>query len=120
MEESERKRLKRYGSELNEFIAKNCRQDMTVMNIDLITYDFKTKHIRIIESKHLGEKIGVGQGFLLKVLHGICKLVTGYKIEVFIIRGNPPYDWAYLESVTTGKRKKLKRQEIIDFINYEV
>lgn len=119
MEEDERKQLRRYGSDLNKFIADNCRKDMTVMNIDLITYDYNTKHIRIIESKHLGEKIGLGQGILLKVLHGICKLVTGYKIEVFIIRGNPPYNWVYLESVITGKRKKLKRQELIDFINYE-
>lgn len=46
---------KYYGSGLNKFIAENCKKNMTVMNIDLITYDRDKKHIRIIESKHLRE-----------------------------------------------------------------
>jgi hypothetical protein len=119
MKDDERKKLRYYGSDLNQFIAENCKKEMTVMNIDLITYDISKKHIRIIESKHLNEKVGKGQLFLLKTLRSIFKLVTGFKIDVFIIRGNPPYDWVYVEGVSTGKRKKLKRQELIDFLDYK-
>ena len=56
---SETEKLKYYGSSLNQFIAENCRRDMTVMNIDLITYDREKKHIRIIESKYLSESMGL-------------------------------------------------------------
>ena len=119
MKDNERKRLRYYGSDLNQFIAENCKRKMTVMNIDLITYDSEKKHIRIIESKHLSEKMGKAQHTLLKLLNRIFKTVTGIKITVFIIRGNPPYNWVYLEDVITGSRTKLKRQELINFLNYE-
>ena len=108
-----------YGSDLNRFIAENCKKKMTVMNIDLITYDRDKKHIRIIESKHLNERTGYGQSELLKVLHGIFKIITGYKITIFIIRGDPPYDWVYLENVMDKSRHKLNRVELINFLNYE-
>jgi hypothetical protein len=108
-----------YGADLNKFIAENCRKDMTVINIDLMTWDRDKKHIKIIESKHLTESTGKGQLMLLKMLSKLFKLISGYTIEVIIVRGNPPYNWAYLEDVMTGERKKLKRQELIDYFNYE-
>ena len=108
-----------YGSDLNKFIAENCRRDMTVINIDLMTWDMNKKHIRLIESKHLGESTGRGQLLLLRTLSKLFKLISGYTIEVVIIRGDPPYSWAYLENVMTGERKKLKQQELIDYFNYE-
>lgn len=111
--------LKYYGSELNKFIAKNCRRDMTVMNIDLITYDRDKRHIRIIESKHLHESIGKGQRNLLRVLHEIFKRIVNIKITVFIIRGNPPYNWVYLENVIDGSKKKINKEQLIKFLNYE-
>ncbi len=108
-----------YGSGLNKFIAENCKKNMTVMNIDLITYDRDKKHIRIIESKHLNERTGYGQGILLNLLHTLFEKISGYKVTVFIVRGNPPYDFAYLENVVTGKRKKLEKEALIRFLNYE-
>jgi hypothetical protein len=107
-----------YGSPLNKFIAKNCKRNMTVMNIDLITYDKNKKHIRIIESKHMHERIGIGQGRLLKLLRTLFKTITSYKVDVFIIRGNPPYDMVYLEDVISGKRKLINKEQLIDFLNY--
>ena len=108
-----------YGSDLNKFIAENCRLNMTVINIDLMTWDKEKKHIKIIESKHLNETTGKGQLMLLRTLYKLVKLISGYTIDVVIVRGNPPYNWAYLEDVMTGERKKLKRQELIDYFNYE-
>ena len=49
---------KYYGSDLNKFVAQRGKKDMMVMNIDLIINDYKTKTIRIIESKHTNEKNG--------------------------------------------------------------
>ncbi len=118
MNDDERKKLRYYGSDLNQFIAENCKKEMTVMNIDLITYCREMKHIRIIESKHLSEKIGNGQGVLLRLLSNVFKTITGIKITVFIIRGNPPYNWVYIEDTVTGSRTKMKRQELINFLNY--
>ena len=111
---------KYYGSPLNKFIAENCKKNMTVMNIDLITYDRDKKHIRIIESKHLNERTGYGQTILLKLLCKLVKQIAGYKVTVFIIRGNPPYDSAYLENILTGKRKKVDRDYLIRFLNYDI
>lgn len=108
-----------YGADLNKFIAENCRKDMTVINIDLMTWDRDKKHIKIIESKHLNETTGKGQSMLLRTLYKLVKLISGYTIDVVIVRGDPPYNWAYLEDVMTGERKKLKRQELIDYFNYE-
>ncbi len=39
---------KYYGSPLNKFIAERCKKKMTVINIDLITYDRK---LRIIQQQ---------------------------------------------------------------------
>tara|TARA_B100000963_G_scaffold334854_1_gene328430 strand:- start:7187 stop:7555 length:369 start_codon:yes stop_codon:yes gene_type:complete len=111
---------KYYGSPLNKFIAENCKKNMTVMNIDLITYDRDKKHIRIIESKHLNERTGYGQTILLKLLCKLVKQIAGHKVTVFIIRGNPPYDSAYLENILTGKRKKVDRDYLIRFLNYDI
>ena len=110
---------KYYGSSLNKFISENCKKNMTVMNIDLITYDRDMKHIRIIESKHENERTGYGQSILLKLLCKLVKQIIGYRVTVFIIRGNPPYESAYLENIITGKRQKVSRQELISFLNYE-
>jgi len=110
---------KYYGSDLNKFMANHCKKEMTVMNIDLITYDREKKHIRIIESKHLKERTGYGQGVLLRTLNFILKQITDYRVTVFIVRGNYPYDFAYIENVMDGKKKKLNKEQLINFLNYD-
>ena len=110
---------KYYGSELNKFIAQNCKRNMTVMNIDLITYDKNKKHIRIIESKHLNERMGKGQLRLLKLLNILFKTFSDYKITVFVIRGDHPYDFAFIEDLWSGKKHKVNKEQLIKFLNYE-
>lgn len=111
--------LKYYGSPLNKFIKENCKQDMTVINADLITYDWKQKHIRFIESKHHFEKMGKGQLILLKLMRRLFKQIKGYQVDVLVIRGNPPYHTAKLEDVITGKTRIVNQKELIKFLNYE-
>ena len=113
------KELKYYGSPLNKVIAENCRKDMTVINADLITYSYKDKHIRFIESKHDFEKMGKGQKILLQLMRKLFKQISGYKVDVLVIRGNPPYDRATLEDVLTGKKKHVNKKQLIDFLNYK-
>ena len=111
--------LKYYGSPLNKFIAENCRKDMTVINADLITYSYKDKHIRFIESKHDFEKMGTGQRLLLQLMRKLFKQITGYTVDVLIIRGNPPYERVTLEDPLTGKKKCINQKQLIDFLNYK-
>ena len=119
MEQMTEKELKYFGSPLNKFIHEKCKKDMTVINADLITYDYHTKHIRFIESKHHLEKMGTGQKILLKLMRTLFKKISGYKVDVLIVRGNPPYNTAILEDLTTGKKKILNQKELIAFLNYE-
>ena len=64
---------KYYGSDLNKLVAKDCRKDMMVMNIDLIINDYNQNKLKIVESKHSKEQLGKGQHLLLKKLSEIFK-----------------------------------------------
>lgn len=109
---------KYYGSPLNLFIAKNCRKDLVVNNIDLIIHDYKKKIITIIESKHDNEPIRVGQGLLLKKLRELIpRKASGYTIQILIVRGNYPYETAKLINSKGDLVKELTGQELIKFIN---
>jgi len=107
-----------YGSELNKFIDENCSHEMTAMNIDLIMYKAYKRHIRIIESKHSNEMMKIGQQRLLELLAKIIKPI-GYKFEVLIVYGNPPYDNTKIVNLTTGLETELNQQELIKYLNFE-
>jgi hypothetical protein len=112
---------KYYGSPLNLFISKNCRKDLVVNNIDLIIHDYKKKIITIIESKHGNEPIRIGQGLLLQKLRDIIpKKNKDYRIQILIVKGNYPYNEANLLNVKGEIVKKLKKDELIKFINNEL
>ena len=109
---------KDYGSELNLFIAENCRKDIVVNNIDLIIHDYKNKIITIIESKHGNEPVRKGQELLLQKLRDLIpKKVKDYKIQILIIRGDYPYTSADLIDVKGKVVKYLNSDELIKFIN---
>lgn len=104
---------KYYGSDLNKFVAENCRKDMVVNNIDLIINDYKNNKIRIIESKHLKEKMGKGQEILLKQLSKLG-------IDTYTIYGNEPYNEALIYSFQSETTKKVNREELILFLNNQL
>ena len=73
-----------FGSDLNKFAAQNCRKDIVINNIDLIINNYKDNTLKIIESKHLNEKLSTGQHLLLKKLSKIG-------INTYVVYGNLPY-----------------------------
>ncbi len=101
---------KYYGSELNKFVATECKKDMVVNNIDLIINDYKNNSIRIIESKHSNEKLAVGQKILLERLSKLG-------IKTYCIYGNQPYNDAKIYSFQTKTHKNVNKKELIDFLN---
>jgi hypothetical protein len=110
-----------YGSDLNKFIACNCRKDMVVNNMDLIIHDYKNKIITIIESKNRREAIKTGQKLLLKKLREILpKKYKDYKTQVLVAIGNYPYEEIILENVEGKVVMKLNQKELIKFINNEL
>jgi len=107
-----------YGSQLNKFIDDNCRHDMTAMNIDLIIYRAYNKHIRIIESKHTNEKIGIGQLNLLKKLSEQNKF-SDCEFEVLIIYGDEPYNDVVVHNLTKDEEYHLNKNQLIKYLNFE-
>lgn len=104
------KELKYYGSPLNKFAAENCRKDMVINNIDMLTLDYKNKNeIRIIESKHDKEEISKGQ---MIVLERLSKM----GIKCYIVRGSSPYEFTEVYSFQTKKTKILTEDQLIKFL----
>ena len=116
---------KYYGSDLNKFADLECREKMTVMNIDLIIHRRSRKRIRIIESKHENEKIGTGQEELLRILGMLFKFLNkinfrSYKFDIFLVRGNPPYEEVLVKNLINYNRKKIKKEDLINFLNFDL
>lgn len=100
-----------YGSDLNKFVATNCKKDMVVNNIDLIIDNYKGKRVKIVESKHSNEKLQKGQEILLKKL-------SKMGIPTYVVYGNEPYNHAKIYSFQTQTYKLVNRKELIEFLNY--
>ena len=107
--------MKYYGSDLNKFVNENCSKEQTVINIDLLIYKRSEKHIRIIESKHIGERMYYSQKEILKILS--TAILPNYKYEVFIVIGDPP-DYEPVTIIDIIKSKIYKIKEKQDFINW--
>tara|TARA_R110000824_G_scaffold41370_3_gene123171 strand:+ start:2315 stop:2704 length:390 start_codon:yes stop_codon:yes gene_type:complete len=99
-----------YGSDLNKFVAVNCREDMVVNNIDLIINNYKEGNIKIIESKHSGEKLQIGQKLLLKKLSKIG-------IKTYVIYGDEPYFESKIYSFQNNQTIKVNKKQLIKFLN---
>lgn len=112
---------KYFGSPLNLFINENCRKDIVVNNIDCIIHDYKNKTITIIESKHENEPVRTGQSILLKTMRKLIpKKISDYKIQILIIKGNYPYEKAYLLNTDCVIIKEVNQKELIKFLNNEI
>lgn len=100
-----------YGSDLNKFIAESGRKDMVVNNIDLIINDYKRKRIKIIESKHLKEKLSKGQELLLQEL-------SNKGIDTYVVYGDYPYNQNKIYSFQSNTYKEMNQEELLYFINH--
>jgi len=102
---------KYYGSDLNKFSAENCRRDIVINNIDLIINNYKDNTLKIVESKHINEKLSTGQHLLLKKLSKIG-------IDTYVVYGNYPYeDYKYkVYSYQANKTITGTKQQLINFL----
>jgi len=99
-----------YGSDLNKLVAKDCRKDMMVMNIDLIINDYNQNKLKIVESKHSREELGVGQHLLLKKL-------SQMGIDTYVVYGDEPYEMSKVYSYKADREILMNKQELINFLN---
>lgn len=101
---------KYYGSNLNKLVARDCRKDMMVMNIDLIINDYNQNKLKIVESKHSREQLGKGQHLLLKKL-------AQMGIDTYVVYGDEPYETSKVYSYKADKEIIMNKQELINFLN---
>lgn len=99
-----------YNSELSEFIGTECKKVMTSIDVDILQVKASRNILRFIESKHINEKLGDQQEKALKQLGWIARLInkntelfSGKTMQVYLVRGNRPYD----------------KVEIYDFVNFK-
>jgi len=87
-----------YGSDLNKYTGTSLPRVMTVNNFDLVILKRTKKIIRIIESKHIDEKLPWEQEWENQTQHELLALfakfghVDGYQLEVYVVQGDPPFD----------------------------
>ena len=111
--ERTREEINYYGSDLNKLVAKKCRKDMTVINVDLAIYDYKRKEVKFIESKHSAEKLGLGQELFLKHLQKLGN-------DVFVVYGDMPYNSASIHSFKENRSITVDNINLIKFLNNKV
>lgn len=113
-----------YGSDLNKYIDDNCIREMTVINIDCLQFKTDKKIIRIIESKHENEIMPKSQSKILYVLSGLFNLLneiqSDYKIYVYSIKGDYPYDSVKIYNFNTAENKTVNKKEFLDFLNFKL
>jgi hypothetical protein len=116
-----------YNSDLSEFIGKQCKKTMTSIDVDILQIKSSRNILRFIESKHTNEKIGDQQGKALRTLAWIAKIVNknpvlfnGKKIEVYLVRGDKPYEKIDVYNFLTFKSYRLEDiEKIKSFLEVE-
>ncbi len=122
---------KYFGSILNRFAHENCTKHMTMNNIDLVQYKWPEKDsgkkgkFRIIESKYPREQMHYTQRDVLNIFRDIFDYVTGMneqfanlELEVFIVRGEPPYNKLIVHDLIKDDTFELLSQEkVIDWLD---
>jgi len=118
--------LNYYGSDLNKFMNEKCSKLMTVNNIDIVQYKRSKNILRIIESKHMNEKIPFSQKEVLEKFSKVFKFVNNDKdldfptLEVYIIKGNYPYNNVIIYDLINNNIKKINDINIFKkFCNFE-
>ena len=108
--------LNYFGADINKWVNLHCRRDLTVNNIDMITYDHNKKRIRIIEYKGKYEGQSETQNALLRAMSQVAQLnnnqLGDYDLEIFVLTSNAPeftenifYDVMYDETFLLGAKK---------------
>ena len=119
------KEMNYFGSDLNKFAHKNCTKQMTINNIDYLSYKRDKKTLRIIESKHLDEGMPTSQKEVLDIFAFIFKklnkriIMVEYTFECYIHRGNQPYDYSEIEDLVNGTKFTLDNENLKRFLEFK-
>ena len=118
-----------FGADLNKYVHENCTKEMTVINIDFLSYKRSKQIIRIIESKHSREKIPNSQREVLEIFASVFKklnkriVMFDHTFECYIVRGDFPYDEVEVEDLVNDTKFKLDNENLkmfLEFKDYEI
>ena len=112
--------LRHFGSDLNKYAHENCIKEMTVINIDFLSYKASKHKIRIIESKHTNESMGRQQRVVLELFASLFKkLNEKLTYECYIIKGDYPYITSEIEDLVNKSIFAVDQENLIKFLNFE-
>ena len=110
-----------YGSELNRFIDEYCSHEMDSINIDCLQLKVAKKRIRFIEYKRSREKMPRSEIRVYNILKYLfSKVESEWNIELYIVRGDYPFETALVKDFTTGQEWKLNQDELIKWLNFDL
>jgi len=93
---------------------------MTCINIDCLLVKVSQKRIRFIESKHDCEHVPKSQLAALQILNSVTSTSTSkWKVEYYLVRGDPPYTTVEIDEVPTGKHTTVPKSELIKWLNFQ-
>lgn len=109
-----------YNSDLNKFIGKEIKKEMTSIDLDLLQYKKSRGIIRLAEYKHNGEKLGYQQESVLRELSKAFKFLNEHnypmKFQCHLIRGNYPYGKIAVTDFITDKTYELDGDNVIQYL----
>ena len=107
--------FKYHKGDILPLIHVKVRKDMTSGDIDGFQWDYNKNVLRFIESKRTSEINKDSQNKFLQFLSRIE--IPGYKVNVYKIIGDPPFDTAKVIHVNTGLEIEFNHSQLIDFLN---
>tara|TARA_Y100000310_G_C20008977_1_gene502025 strand:- start:68 stop:463 length:396 start_codon:yes stop_codon:yes gene_type:complete len=114
-----------FGADLNKYANENCSKQMTIINIDYLSYKRSKKTIRIIESKHSSEGMPKSQREVLEIFASIFKklnksiVIFDYTFECYVVRGDFPYEIVEVEDLVNNTKFKLDNKNLKQFLEFE-
>jgi hypothetical protein len=110
-----------YNSNLSKYIGQTLKRTFTSIDVDILQIKASRNVLRFIESKHENEKLGDQQESALKTIAWIARLVNtnsaifnGKRIDVYMVRGNPPYEEIIIRDFVSFRQYKLSDKKKID------
>jgi len=109
-----------YSSPLNEFIDLFCSHEMDCINIDCLLLKVSKKRIRLVEFKRENERLPKSEIRVFKILNYVLNHQKEWNIEIFVVRGNPPFDSVLVETIPEGINAwHLTKSNLIEWLNFE-
>ncbi len=91
-----------FGSDLNEYVRRFLPIEFDLINLDVIRWKARDRHLLLAEYKHDGEELAKSQGRIYPILSSICKHtcnkaldclereLINIRSDVLCVRGNLP------------------------------